>query len=301
MSKLQIKLTQIFKKLKIINPLAVSTHMISDFKWYIENPFKYDEISKTIAGGAESDGIDGIVFKYKNINFIFFKHSDEYNIIFSIFREDNDDNKSCCVIMINREEHSAYISGISYDKKCFTNAQINAFKSDATGKLLLRASLAFIDKMKDHYKLKYIYLKDNSSKPCKIAHDNIPLGTFLMFVSGNTWYGKYGFIPFNYEKQITDTYKLKKYKNNQEIIKTTKIKDTNIKKYIGKAIKKLNISSKGLDDYVDERLNMTILKFMKEFSIDYDVFCGIFYYIYRDIMDDLKIYNLHETIYWKEL
>lgn len=303
MVHIHIKLRNIFEKLHISEAHKVAVEMSRSCQMRdVElKPYFNDDY---LVGGSEADGIDGIVFKYKNVNFTFYKTSDKYSIIFSIFQE-NDDEKAinCSVIMIDRIEKSADVSGISYDPKCFTQPQVHTFGPDISGKLLLKATLAFIEKMKNHYDIKYIKLRDNSRKPCKTVDDSIPFDTYLMFVSGHTWYGKYGFVPFNQISKKTNKEKLKLYTDNQKIIKNTKVKNTDIAKYIKKAIKKLK--RKVLDDDVNDLVNKnkdkSIMEFMQIMSKNYNEFCGIFYYIHENLMKELGIFNLHGEVYWKEI
>ncbi len=303
MVHIHIKLRNLFEKLHISEAHKVAVEMSRSCQMIdIERkPYFNDDY---LVGGSEADGINKIIFKYKNVNFTFYKTSDKYSIIFSIF-QGNDDEKAinCSVIMIDRIEGSADISGISYDPKCFTQPQVNSFGPDISGKLLLKATLAFIEKMKDHYDIKYIKLRDNSRKPCKTAGDSVPFDTYLMFVSGHTWHGKYGFVPFNQELKKTNMEKFKKYTNNQKIVKNTKVKEINIAKYIKKAFKKLK--RKVSDDYVDDLVNKnkekSIMEFMQMMSKNYDEFCGIFFYMYDDLINELHMSSLHGEVYWKEI
>lgn len=297
------KLKNLFEKLHIPHAYKVASEMSTGCQMYHIEKKPYFHTNDYLVGGSEPDGIDGVIFKYKNVNFTFYKTSDKYSINFSIFQE-NDDEKAfnCSVIMIDRIEKSADISGISYDPKCFTHPQVNTFGHNASGKLLLKVTLAFISKIKNHYEIKYIKLRDNSNKPCKIVGQSIPFDIYLMFVSGDTWYGKYGFVPFSQEQRKTNREKLKTYIKNQKIVKNTKVKDVNILKYVKRAFKKLK---KVFDDDIDKLVNnnkdISIMKFMQMLSKNYDEFCGLFYYMYEDLMNDLKMFNMHGEVYWKEI
>ncbi len=209
------KLRNLFEKLHIPDAHKVAVDMSTACQMIDIERKPYFQSNKYLVGGAEDDGI---VFKYKNVNFIFYKTSDKYSVNFSIFQENDDDEAvNCSVIMIDRMEGSADISGISYDPKCFTLPQVNSFGNDSTGKLLLKVTLTFIKKMKNHYNIKYIKLRDNSMKSCGTVGQNIPFYIYLMIVSGDTWYGKYGFVPFNQEQKKTDKEKRKSYLKNQKI------------------------------------------------------------------------------------
>ena len=300
---IHIKLRNLFEKLHISEAHKVAVEMSRSCQMLnIEKkPYFNDDY---LVGGSEPDGIDGIIFKYKGVNFTFYKTSDKYSINLSIFQGDDDEKSmNCSVIMIDKIEKSADISGISYDPKCFSGPQVNSFGPEPSGKLLLKVTLAFIEKIKNHYDIKYIKLKDNSRKSCITNGNGVPFDTYLMFVSGNTWYGKYGFVPFDQGKKKTDKNKLKDYTKNQKIVKSTKVKNTNIAKYIKKAIKKLKrkVSDEDVDRLVEKNKDKSIMDFMQIMSKNYDEFCGIFYYIYKDLMYDLRIYDFHGEVYWKEI
>lgn len=300
---IHIKLRNLFKKLHIPDAHHVAVEMTTGLQMIdIEKKTYFN--SDYLVGGDEPDGIDGVIFKYKGVNFTFYKTSDEYSINFSIFQENDDDKAiNCSVIMIDRIEGSVDISGISYDPKCFTQTQVNSFGPNPSGKLLLKVTLAFIEKMKNHYNIKYIKLRDNSRKPCGSIGDGIPFDTYLMFVSGNTWYGKYGFVPFSQEQKKTDKKKLKLYLENQKIVKNTKVKDTNIAKHMKNAIKKLKrkVSDNDVDKIVDKNKDKSIMEFMQVLSKNYDEFCGIFFHMHEDLMKELTMFNLHGSVYWKEI
>ena len=303
MVHIHVKLRNLFEKLHISDAHKVAVEMTTGLQMRdVElKPYFNDNY---LVGGSETDGIDGIIFKYKNVNFTFYKTSDKYSINFSIFQENDDDKAiNCSVIMIDRIEKSADVSGISYDPKCFTIPQVHTFGPDVSGKLLLKATLAFIEKMKNHYGIKYIKLRDNSRKSCIGVGDGIPFGAYLMFVSGHTWYGKYGFVPFSQEQKKTQKEKLKLYLKNQKIVKNTKVKDTNIAKYIKKAIKKLKrkVSDDEVDKLVDKNKDKSTMEFMQMLSKNYDEFCGIFYYMHDDLVKELKMSNMYGEAYWKEI
>ena len=100
------------------------------------------------------------------------------------------------------------------------------------GSLLLIATLAFINTIKDKYNLKYIQLKDNSAFYCK---------NVLRSSIANLYMFKYGFMPFNTDTYSFDVAKLVDYKINQKIIKIIKVKHTNIKNYLLVTMNKFNL------------------------------------------------------------
>jgi len=86
---------------------------------------------------------------------------------------------------------------------------------------------------KYHKKLniRHITLTDNSLKFCDSIKKSIKLSLMLTLLTGHTWYGKYGFRPFdddnNYNKILLDN-----YNKNIEIMNNITIEQANILKYI---------------------------------------------------------------------
>jgi hypothetical protein len=101
---------------------------------------------------------------------------------------------------------------LSYDDKCFADKNGKWSGSD-----LLQIAFQIIDKIKDMYNIKTITLMDNSQKFCKEGK-NIDLGLMLTLLTGDTWYGKYGFRPK--EKLLADH-----YEKNKKIMKNKKLAD----------------------------------------------------------------------------
>ena len=83
--------------------------------------------------------------------------------------------------------------------------------------------------MKPKWKLKYIYLKDNSLYFCQKTKRNIDFDSIHILTRGNTWYGKYGFIPYDSLKEEIDIENYVNYKLNSKLVNKIKIKCTNIK------------------------------------------------------------------------
>ena len=170
------------------------------------------------------------------------------------------------------------------------------------GSLMLNFTLDFIEQyIARKYDVRYIQLRDNSFKKCNIIKKNIDLDSLYMFTHGETWYGKYGFIPFDFGLEKTNKNELADYVKNQNIVKTTLVKDTKIRQYIHEAMKELNFINKHIDKKIDVFQNESIMIFFKHFVKNYDSMCGIFCHFYKQLMEDLNMVNLHGRSYWKQL
>jgi len=104
------------------------------------------------------------------------------------------------------EEHFVYVDNITKYPDC-TRIGIPKTKG---GSLLLNLMLDFVKKyLKPLYGLKYIQLRDTSHLWCEKSKINIDFDSFYMLTHGDTWYGKYGFIPFDINTNKIDQIKLK--------------------------------------------------------------------------------------------
>jgi len=184
---------------------------------------------------------------------------------------------------------------------------------------MLHMTLDFINSIKQKYDLKYIQLRDTSTFTCKInkKDSKTNMCDLYMLTRGQTWlaacslslseYGKYGFIPFNPDRnnKSIDIDGLVKYKLNQQLVDTIKIKYTNLKKYLLTASKKLNItdsfSEKSIDKIIEIYNDKSIKEFFSYFMKKYDSTCHIFNEIYLDFMKDVGMQNLHSQVYFLPL
>jgi hypothetical protein len=225
--------------LHVNNSLNVAIVLLQEYNdayKYFSNQYIYKNNKSLIIqnGGNDTDTEEFIHDKIKlKFNVVDIGHM----VTYTIYKNNDYEKRSeCLIIMINKEDKEdkeAHLSSITYDKQCFTkeNAQIY----NTCGSLLLLMGIKFIIKLKKRYNLKYITLKDNSSKICH--GKNINLALLRTFISGDTWYGKHGFRPRsnNLAKYDIDETLLKYYKKNKQIVLNTKINDVPfLKKYLEK-------------------------------------------------------------------
>ena len=128
-----------------------------------------------------------------------------------------------------------------------------------------------------------------------------------MLTNGETWYGKRGFIPFNPLKQKIDIEKYASYKLNRKLVDIIKVKHVeDLKELLKKAnnILKIKYPENQLIDYeklktfIANNKNVSIRKFMKDFAKLFDVTCGYCSLIYKDIMKNIGLVDLHQTTYF---
>lgn len=195
----------------------------------------------------------------------------------------------------------AYIQNINYYKEC-TTLGLDYPKG---GTVLLKMIIQYLRENKNTLNIKYIQLRDTSHFYCNNVQDNIDLCTLYMFTHGETWYGKYGFTPYYSKYGITDIKGIVDYNVLSTLVKILKLKNTDIEQTMINAIDKHNIqiSKKLIKEFCKIRKDYTLINFFKDF-ININNFsenCRLFYYIYKDVMADLKLPNLYGISYYLTL
>ena len=288
-------LGQLLKKLKVPNYENVKYELL-------HSNFEIFNISEEMVGGKTNDEVIEYTYKYDKKYYDFNIHvvRSAGRITYAVHNFDKwDKTEYCTFIVYDTVGKNCYIENINYYEKCCVG-QIHS----PSGSILLKFTIDFIKKyIAKKYVVKFIQLRDISKKRCDFVDDTIDLGLFYMFVHGNTWYGRYGFVPFNPSQEKTNESLLKIYKNNQTIVSTTLVKDTNIGKYIVEAIKKykLKINIEQMNGVIKKYGNMSVMKCMKHLMAFYDKNCAIFYYMYPKLVADLDMVDLYGTSYWMKL
>ena len=254
-------------------------HNIPYVKQYLTDLFYNQELIYRQTENHKSNYIGGgkVLYTHNNKKIIFYKTMDEYSIIYSIKEYNLDYKLDCLIIIIEKEQNLAVISGISNYNTC-----LNYDKTKLNGHNLLDIAINFIKYIALRYDIKSITLTDNSNKPC-IKGNKIKLSKLYIMISGHTWYGSKGFIPFdkrndknNYNKLLLD-----KYEENLKIFNNTKVSDVYDKfsTYL---------------TYYDEDIIIKIMKknmnkkfgyFLKYILKDYDNNCYTFSLYYEELFD----------------
>ena len=142
-------------------------------------------------------------------------------------------------------------------------------------------------------------LSDHSYKICDDCPTNIKLADMYFILNGNTWYGKYYFVPYDAEKNQVDSKLLKIYNDNKEIIQHLKLRDIpNMSKWIQNAIKIHNIKNINIDNInlcIENLKDRSISKFMKVLLSNktYKKYCCVFQYILEKVMKKFNIVSFH--------
>jgi hypothetical protein len=250
------------------NNLIIKENIIHDvlnFKETGKKPLQFRNFLTNQIGGGKK-----LKITYEDNEYIFEEAMDKnYYVLWS------KDEIECSTVVIDKENGYAEVHNISNYEACLATTNTNI------GSTLLRITIAMLKKYKDKLNVKKIVLTDNSVKKC--GNKNITLSTMMILLTGDTWYGKYGFRPR--EERF-----IKKYNNNKTIINSIKLEDIDLIKYLNKTeLSKdiIKISKKFIKDHPKMLLKDYLTKFIK----DFDKTCEYFYNFYEDLFDDLGLYD----------
>lgn len=224
---------------------------------------------------------DKLTVEYNNFKYIFEKSiiDDNHYVLTS---KNNDD----CVSIIISKNGYAEIHDIGNYRSCLQDT------NEHIGLHLLKLTIKMLKKYKDTFKIKMVTLTDNSIKSC--SSDSIYLSHMLVLLTGDTWYGKYGFRPINYNN---NNYKIdeisnEKYEKNKVIINKLKITDINLLKYI--SLTKNDALIKVTKNIINEQSNMLLKDYLFNLLKDYDKTCKLFVTFYRELYDAIGLKEFYK-------
>ena len=152
-----------------------------------------------------------------------------------------------------------------------------------------------LKKYKDLLGINKIVLTDNSVKKCEANSEDIKLSHMLILLTGDTWYGKYGFRPINVNTYKYNEILNENYNNNKLIMNKITIKEVNIMKYI-KMTKDKNVIN-AVEKILEKNENMLLKYFLQKFLNEYDVTCQYFSLFYERLYNDLKLEKFYKLFF----
>ena len=205
---------------------------------------------------------------------------DNYFILYSIDENPHD----CVTVIISKEDKTAEIHSLGNINTCvrYTNENV--------GSTLLKITIKMIEKYHKKLDIRKIILTDNSIKKCEKS--DIILSIFLILLTGDTWYGKYGFKP-------QDKTLRKKYKENKEIMSKIRISDIDLIKYI--KLTKEDTIIKNTIKIIKNNPNMLLKEYLQLLMKTYDKTCKYFLKFYRNLFNDIGLYNFYQLSFVKKL
>ena len=108
----------------------------------------------------------------------------------------------CIIIFIDSSDRNAIIMNISNEKGCVQEGMIYR----EGGKILVQIAIKYLKTYKDKFNINRILLTDRSYVLCsnniidkskQVIKHNMFLSDLYMLTHGDTWYGKFGFRPFD--------------------------------------------------------------------------------------------------------
>ena len=190
----------------------------------------------------------------------------------------------CVSIIISKEYKLVEIHGIGNYKNCLQNTNTNI------GTTLLKITLKMLKKYKNKLGINMIILTDNSIKICN--KKNIILSKMLILLTGDTWYGKYGFRPYDIQVDSMNDRTNKEYNKNKDIMKKITITEINILKYI-----ELTKKEKIINDVKQILLikpDMLVTNFLSQFLKEYDKTCKYFIIFYEELFKNLDLTDFYK-------
>jgi hypothetical protein len=214
-------------------------------------------------------------------------------------------------MFIDKDTNYVQIENLSNFPDCAIN-KIMPYRGG--GKILLNVAINFLRINYNTYKRNRIVLADNSKINCFDNNNNNNINLFLAPLTtlkkGHTWYGMFGFRPFDDQEQKPDNRGLRYYKQNYDKMQTLKLKDNMFiinmilsveKKYnyniLNKTIIKQIINNNN-DILVKDFINDILVKDFIQKILEIDKFCVIFEKIYIDILRELKLHNFRGELFY---
>lgn len=268
----------------------MTTHNDSKWlNWYLTMHcgFQIEPTNDSQIGGT----ISTVKYKKDGKFYEFIYETSKYDHIYHY----GENGKECIILKIAKENKykECYIQSISN----LGNCRIDDMYYSKKGTFLVRLAINFIvDVLKKKHDLKMITLKDNSYKFCETK--NIFLADMYFLLYGSTWYGKYGFRPYDGFGK-SDKILLKIYDNNQKIHEKTYVRDVEkkMKAWLHKYNNDTLIDEK-IDNLVNENKNMKLSQFLKMFLNKFDKTCGIFNRFIDKLMNEIGMISLaHKSFF----
>jgi hypothetical protein len=259
----------------------------------LKNLKNFGLLEKQLIGGGKN-----LTIEYNNELFIFTKLDDEYTTITSYILQAKNKNFECVVISIDKELGHASIDNLSTDDLICSDKIITNI-----GTHLVQLTIKLLKKYKDKFNIQKILLTDHSSLYCNNIKKSISLADLYTLKHGITFYGKFGFVPYDNDpillSNIESNKKLnKKFNKNKEIIKNLKVKDSKLLYYLDKfQNKKYDISK--IINYVKEKQDnllsevITVLVSKKNFNI----ICEVLNYIMPKLFNSNGLTSFHNKTF----
>ncbi|AYV77258.1 MAG: hypothetical protein Barrevirus25_1, partial [Barrevirus sp.] len=146
----------------------------------------------------------------------------------------------CVTVFVHKRLRLAIIHNMYYEAGCAKEG----FNKSKGGDVLMKLMLRFLIMYKGEYKIDRIILADHSYLSCEDSPITIKLARLRMITHGQPWYMKYGFKPYNAQREEPDDEALVFWlKYNNDMLETLPTLAVVNVYQIAQTIKNLNINA----------------------------------------------------------
>ena len=166
----------------------------------------------------------------------------------------------------------------------YDNCAKEGLLKSGDGSVLLRFILNYLSSNSEKYDISRVLLTDNSYLICESCDDNIKLARLRLITHGQTWYMKYGFKPYNAEKQKPDCILMKNIEMDRKKLEKLETRQIPILKII-QEISKESINFK-LEEMERLQWKYKLLKnFVTRLTKEYEKYCCLLVYILKFLFE----------------
>jgi hypothetical protein len=254
----------------------------------LKNLKNFGLLEKQLNGGGKD-----LTIEYNNEKFIFIKLDDSQTTIASYILGALNTEAECVIISIDKELRTASIDNLSTD-----NLQCTKQKITYIGTFLVELTIKLIKKYKDKFNIQKILLSDHSSLYCNRIRKIISLADLYTLKHGITFYGKFGFTPYDSDNSynVDSNKKLnKKFNKNKEIIKNLKVKDSKLLYYLEKFQNKGKYDINKIINYVKDNQDELLSKVITVLSSkeNFNMMCEVLNYIIPKLFNANGLTSFH--------
>lgn len=189
----------------------------------------------------------------------------------------------------NGKSTTIVIENLSHNPECSKKS-----KKKFTGKHILEFLLAYVKTHKKRLGIERIVLTDNSRLLSNNCKETIWLATTNILTTGHTWYGQYGFLPYDSGMEKPDKTLITLYEKNIEIMNKTKMSDIDLNKIlIDNGLKTIakEISKR---DYKNKLLKKVLNTMSRSNSC-------LLTYIYADVFKQLGLWSFKGGTFYLDI
>ena len=236
------------------------------------------------------------IIKYMDEKYTFELLDDEYSTYKMYILKALNSDIDCVILNIDKENKIATLNNLTVGD----NIKCSETIINNVGSHLVSIVIKLVQKYKDKFNVNTIMLTDHSFLYCNRGKTNIHLGDLQMLKTGDTFYGKFGFLPYAKDDNYRKMY-IKSYNNNKRIIQRLLVKDSHLLYYLNK----FQINNKNIDitnlinlaiKYNNNKLSSYIIKISSKKN--FNDTCTILHYIIPLLIKKNKLTSFYNGIFY---